>query len=288
MMLRIRPEQEDATPESEEANVPEQEPKNPLWTKEIEDVARSVGWTPAENYKGPKEQWRDPVEFLRTGKATHQNLRAERDRDREQFVDTIRRTEKMAAIALENQKKQLEDRYRAQMRYAASQGDVEGHVAAEKALDEARSNFDKEIAPLRETPPPARQNLEPEVVEFVERNDWFKTNLAMRNTSVAMLDEVQAEYPHLPLDRQLNVVELRMKKEFPHKFNGGKATESPRAGPSRVEGGLPSIKTKTQKGWDTLPAEAKTAGKNFIAQGLFGTDAKAAQQAYADQYWAQD
>lgn len=288
--------EEDDLPEdqvSDDAPEPEAEeteaaPKNPLWTKEIEDVARSVGWTPSENYKGPKEQWRDPVEFLRTGKQTHQNIRAERDRDREQFADTLRRTEKMANIAIENNRKQLEDRYRAQMRYAASQGDVDGHVAAEKALDEARSSFDKEVAPLREAPRPSQPSLDPEVMRFVERNDWFKADPVMRAASVALLDEVQRAWPQHSLDDQLEAVEYRMKKEFPHKFNGGKAQDSPRAGPSRVEGGLPTIKTKTQKGWDSLPQDAKDAGRKFITAGHFGSDVKAAQQDYADKYWAQD
>lgn len=263
-----------------------QEPAKPKWSQEVEDIARSVGWTPKENYRGNPDQWRDPVEFLRTGKSTHQNLRAERDRDRQEFADTIRRTEKMAELALDKQRRSLEEQFKAQLRYAASQGDMEVYNAVEKNRDKALEDFDKETVPVKERKQGAQQpDIAPETVAFVERHSsWFNKDAVMTGAAVALCGDLQARFPSLPLSSVMNMVEESMKAEFPHRFNGSRKMEESR-GPAKVEGGQRPIKTAVKKGWDQLPPEAKQAGKGFIDRGLFGSDVKAAQAAYAEQYW---
>jgi hypothetical protein len=253
---------------------------------EIERVASQVGWIPADEYRGPKEKWRSAEDFLRAGAEISREFKTRMEAKDREFSERIRRSEKMAEVSLERQKRQIEEHYKAQMRYAASQGDMEVYNAVERNRDQALEQFEKEVAPIRQAPEP-QGGLPPETVQFVERNaSWFNRDPVMTGAAVALCGELQQRHPHLPLSSVMSMVEDGMRQEFPHRFNGSGNKQATPSGPSRVEGGQRPIRTSAKKGWDHLPPEAKAAGKKFIDKGIFGSDPAKAKQAYADDYWS--
>jgi hypothetical protein len=277
------PEEQDA-PESE-GPIEKSEKADQALT-ELERVASQVGWIPEDQYRGPKEKWRSAEDFLRAGAEISREFKSRiQEKDRE-FAERARRAEKMAEVALERQKKQLEDHYKAQLRYAASQGDLETYSAVEKARDKAIESFEQETAPVRAAPEPQNPQHPPEVVDFMTRNSWFNRDPVMTGAAVALCGELTEQYGEkVPLSAIMAMVENQIREEFPHKIAGRTNSEPPK-GPPRVEGGQRAIKTSVKKGWDHLPAEAKQAGKKFIDQGIFGDDPAKARQLYADDYWS--
>jgi len=278
------PEAEEVETPEVESDAPAEEPQKEL--SETERVAIQVGWRPESEWRGPKELWRPAEDYLKKGFQANEGLKNKLDQQAREFNDRLRRNEAMAETALTRQKKQLEDHYAAQLRYAASQGDLETYTAVEKARNQAVESFEKETAPVRHTPEPRGEQLQPEVIDFMGRNSWFNRDPVMTGAAVSLCGDLQEKYgDKVPLGAIMTMVENQMREEFPHKFNGqakgerwqGLAAPSPQ----RVEGGQRPIKTSVKKGWDHLPAEAKAAGNKFIQQGIFKD-----KQAYADDYWA--
>ena len=268
--------EEPAAEPSDEGSEAKPEPQ----LTELERVASQVGWVPKEQYRGPEDKWRSAEDYLRTGAEISSEFKQRMEIKDREFNERVRRSEAMAEKALERQKRQLEDHYKAQLRYAASQGDLETYSAVEKARDQAIESFEKDAEAVRTPSMPQGQQLQPEVVDFIGRNSWFNRDKVMTGAAVALCGELQEQYgDKVPLSAIMTMVESQMRENFPHKFSAGTNREP--AGPPRVEGGQRPIRTSVKKGWDQLPAEAKAAGTKFISKGLFKD-----KQAYADDYWA--
>lgn len=246
---------------------------------ELEKVASQVGWIPQDQYRGPKEKWRSAEDYLRAGAEISREFKQRMEIKDREFNERVRRSEAMAEKALERQKQQLEDHYKAQMRYAASQGDLETYTAVEKARDKAVADFEQETAPVRQAPEQQNNQLQPEVIDFMGRNTWFNRDPVMTGAAVSLCGELQSQYgDKVPLSAIMSMVENQMREEFPHKFS---ARASAPSGPSRVEGGQRAIRTSVKKGWEHLPPEAKRDGNKFIERGIFKD-----KEAYAKDYWA--
>ena len=285
--------------ESEEEVVETETPEKP--SSEVEKIARDIGWRPQEEWKGPPENWRDPIDFIKRGASMHRELREELSSTRNKFDATeaeyrnrFDRLEKTAKLALELQKKQINDNWEAQKAHWAAQGDTENYNAARKAQEAANAKVDEEIAA---SVPQGAPQLAPEAVSFITRNSgWYGKDPVMTGAAREITGYYQQLHPNVPLSGIFEMVDRDMRQNFPSRFNGAAhppQTEQKPA-PASVEGGLRPIRGAVKKGWEALPPEAKKAGSDFVDQGVFSggkrpessEDRQKARQAYADQYWS--
>lgn len=285
--------------ETEEAETPA-ESQQPLG--EVEKLARNMGWRPQEKWKGPPEEWRDPIDYIKHGASMHREMREELANTKNKFEsqefeyrNRFDKLEKTSKLALELQKKQINDNWEAQKAHWAAQGDTENYNAARKAQEAAISKVDDDIA--ASTPQPGPQ-LAPEAVQFITRNSqWYGRDPVMTGAAREITGYYQQLHPNVPLTGIFEMVDRDMRQNFPQKFNGAAhppQTEQ-RTAPPAVEGGLRPIRGTVKKGWEALPPEAKKAGSGYVDQGVFSggkrpetsEERQKAKQAYADDYWAQ-
>lgn len=283
-----QPPAQDPAPASQPQEAPEpseesegQEPQ----LNEVERIAAQMGWAPKDQWKGPPDAHRSAEEYILRAPEIVRELKNARDRDRADFEDRARRLEAMSAVALQRQRDQIERDYAAAMRNAAATGDVEAYDNLQRGLEQDRRAFAEQLAPVMQQQPRQQAQQEPEipreVVDFATRNaSWYMKDKGLSGYAIGFLDEVEAQFPHLPLGNKLQIVEQHMRETFPAKFN--KAQGNNNSGPASVEGGLRQIRTTRGKGFNELPPEAKSAAARFVEQGAYKT-----VHDYAKEYWSQ-
>jgi len=253
----------------------------------VVELAREMGWSPKAEWRGDPNAWRPAKDFIKRGPEIQRELRQQRDRERTDFEQRIARIEGVTKHALTQQLEdrwgQIETRFEAAELNAVQSGDVQGYNNLQQQKRQARRDFDTWKAKQQEQH--AAPQLDPAVVEFASRNEWYNRDPGMTGAAISHLDDVNARFPNLPLVSALTMVEAAIKRDFPHRFTGNRPQNgaTPHAPPQVEGGGLRSIKTKAAKDWNSLPPEAKQAGARFVKDGLFKDNA-----AYAADYWAQE
>jgi len=224
--------------ENEEQQVEQEEEIQPSEVNHAEEEAMAMGWQPEEDFKAdPKNEgkkWRSAEEFL----------------DRKPLFDKIDDLSRR----LKNNEKALQSLSAQSLRaekigYDKALQDLK--VAKKEALEEGNADrvieIDEKIVDLKQ----ARQN-EPavpaqapqEFLDWVDRNDWYRTNPKLK----AAADGIGIEYikQGLPPAEVLKRVEQDMRDFMPVKPRP-KAPQSPESGARKTNGsgsGPESVKSK--------------------------------------------
>jgi hypothetical protein len=237
------------TPGGESA--PEQREFSPVEQKAVEQ-----GWRPKEEFSGDPEAFIDAAEFVRRGelfsKIEHQSkelkvVRAALEALKE-HNSKIKETEyKRALKTLDEARKQ-----------ALVEGETDRFFALEEKIEEVKAekaDFDKSIDAVQA---PAEQELNPEFVSWVNKNNWYESNKAMR----AYADKVGIELAqegHRPSE-VLKLVEAEIKKEFAHKFQNAKT--------SRAQAVESPSRTGTSSGGFQLSDDERRIMRRFVESGV--------------------
>lgn len=264
----------------------QQEQGKPQTASEVEELAREMGWAPQSEWRGPKESWKSAKDYIRHGSVIQRDLKSRYDIEKRDWQDRFDRLDRTSQVALKNQRKQLDDSWKARMREAVQLGDTEAFDRASQNREAALNKFDEEVesqapASSKGNAPP---DLPPEIIDFGKRHTWFDRDPIMTDVAVGISKGLAARHPAMPLGERLDAVEKEMRRRFPEEF--GHVQQNGNGNPPRlpgVEGGLRPIKGAVKKGWDALPNEAKTAGAKFVREGLFKT-----KEDYANKYWEQE
>ena len=246
---------DEGTEENEE-NQEQEEAVDSDVDSDIEERARAMGWVPPEEFKG-KGSPRTAQEFIDFGEKSAPILSDRLDRANakiEELGGVITNLTGVVNDVKEQSYQRALAEVKAEQRLAVEEGDTKAYDMAEKKLDKLGKTVTKEAAKAGTDAPP------PEVRDWVEKNQWFDNDPALRSTAITYLTDVQNEFPGMNLDDQLTEVSKMVKQAFPRKF--GK--EAPPVG-----GGSPPKKGGKKQSVATLPQEARAAGVKFVEQGLY-------------------
>lgn len=267
-----------------------------------EAEAREMGWRPKEDFKGDPDRWVDAAEFIRRGNEFLPIVRSklERSEARVQELETkfereISGLKKMSARALEQQRKQLTDRFEEEKRKAVELGDTEAYDKANKAQQDALKDLTKEAKEAAEEDGDElgdksglSKRDKATLDGWLAENTWFKSSRLLTAAADDHWDALDRESPGMAFAEKLEEVKRRVAEDFPDKF-GKKAAPKPSAveGSSRVGSNGTGASL-----FSRLPAEAKAQADEFIKQhGLFlekGETAEknlsAARERYAKSY----
>ena len=122
----------------------------------VETEARSMGWVPLEEFRGPKDKWRGASEFVDRGSTVlpivNSLLKKERAKTSQletrlaksdaEWRDKFGRLEKMSTAALEKQREQLMSQYADKKEAAVERGDMDAYRSADKAEKKALADLD--------------------------------------------------------------------------------------------------------------------------------------------------
>lgn len=232
----------------------------------VEDIARKMGWSPLENWRGPKDQWKDAETFLVSTVEINRTLSKDVRGLKDNLDRMSRTTAKIAERAIMDERAKIEARFHD----AVDAGD--GRAAYQAAQELERVN-----APAQDAPDPA-------IAEFVERNKWFNANEAA--TAVAMATADNLARVGASAKAQAEAAERAVRRDFPELFEEQEQ-------PQRRETKRPAMvnapdtraarPTQRAKTAADLPIEARKAGEDFVRRGRI-----ASLDAYAKVYFEEN
>lgn len=270
-----------------------------------ESKARAMGWVPKEEFKGDPAKWRPADEFVKRGEEvvpilrsrvekTEQRLHAlqqEYEADRTNWEDTFKRMTRMNELALKRQREQLEADRNRRLVEAAALGDVDTvkKITSEKIPDEEPDERTEAAAPARQEQP--KQKLNPTVQravnEWVDANPWYNEDPELHFAANGVSARLRRDKPGLTPDQHLEIVTKEIRRRYADKFGQSEASDSgderEYSAPSVAGGGRVAASGPRRKTARDLPADARTAGEQFVKQGLFKS-----MEDYAKSYWEQD
>lgn len=235
----------------------QQAPEGP--DPEIIAEARKYGWKPAEEFTLAPDGWVDADRFLELG-----STKFKREKDRaaalERELTSVReQTGKIAKLAEKQVQRAIaEERAKLEKQYADLQR--EKYEAIEVADVDRVKEIEREQDQLRKTSPQeeAPQGRAPEVEDALKSVPWgsdaTKIEVARRLIN-------QHGATALPLADQIAFADRKMRDFYPDLY------EAPKPKTLKVDGG--GLATARTRGVDSLPAEARAAGAQFVKDGLF-------------------
>lgn len=256
--------------------------------QQIVEKAQRMGWIPPEQFKGSKDNFVPADKFVQRAEEmmpimkTQLNkydekvqkyeseimgLKSTLDAQKKTTEKLVKMSKTISERAYEQAKKDLV-RQQAQ---AVSDGDVEKW----QALEEQKDKLEKPD-PIEMEKEPVQQN--PVFDQWHQGNDWYLKDSDMTIWANGYAQQIQTQSPTMPYDQVLKTVETKAKEVFSHKF------ENPnRQQPPVVDSGNGSVDVKpNKKTYNSLPADAKAACENVVAQGLM------TKEEYVKEYFSEE
>ena len=273
------------------------EPENNQKDPQIEAQAREMGWVPEDQFRGPQDKWRPADEFVRRGeeilpivqsqlrktKAEHQQLAQAFEKKEIEFNQRLERMDNVYRKAAENQRMVSVQDIEAQKLQAVELGDTQLYkqlTDRENALFRDFS-IDEESQAQPNEPQQGTPQVQQEVIDWGERNQWFLSDPYLNSIAQAEEQRIRQQFPGLSLAEQLDEVTRAVKERHPEKFNI--APRAQKQNFSTVEGTQRSTGSrKVGKGWNDIPAADRKTGSSLLEDGTFKS-----KDEYAKAYWSQ-
>lgn len=222
---------------------PQQEPAQSQF--DAEALARDMGWSPEEEYRGPKDSWIPADEFIKRTAKINKAQREKLDRMEQSIEKMAATSERLMKERLAEQKRELERQFEA----AVEVGDVrlakqtQAQITGlEREVDAGPTHADR----------------------FKAENPWFQVNEEATAYAIAMAD-VEARRGATP-ERQLQVAREKVQKAFPELF----PSTSPARTPPVLQGATRAAPPKAKQ----YPAEVKRAAAEMVRRGMVASEAE--------------
>lgn len=259
------------------SELPEIEEMSP---EEIEKEARTFGWTPEEEFKGPKDKWVSAEEFVERGRKVVPILNANNKRlqaqllTRDQKIDTLSQQLEAATAAIgklekhytEANKRQLEDLRKSltsQLKEARENEDVESEVQLLDKLGEVRQSLAK--ADEKPTPPASNSNQpndasqSPIFREWLKDNPWFGQDKKKTKLVTRIAEDLRDDGTELQGREFMDEAVRLYEEQYGQPSDDDEDTrQTPQRRTGKVES-APAARSASSrsKSWESLPAEAK-------------------------------
>lgn len=214
-----------------------------------EDVARSQGWRPKEEYDGDKAKWVPADEFLRRKPLfdkIHEQSKLLKNYEKA-IIDTQETVKKIEERTRREEQEKFQrqlDEIKAQRRAAIREGDEE----TVDRLDEQLKRVEqlKPVDPVKQEPQ-EEQQAPKEILDWVGRNKWYETD---EDLHVFMnIKQAQNLKKGMSVAEALQASEKQVRQAFAHKFeNPNKDKASPV---------IPRNPEPKKAGIDDLPASMR-------------------------------
>lgn len=267
----------------------------------VEQEARTLGWVPAEEFKGDPNRWVDAETFVERGHTVMPILRKNNER-LETLVkqqaeelnkmknmfnasqESITELQKVHADATKAAVAKARAEVMAELKEAKRDGDVDREIALTEELQELKN---RQVEIDKPAPAPAaqpqQQEVHPDFQAWMNDNPWFGTDQRKTQKAMGIAQILRADPENDGLqgraffDRVLAEMEGRSAPR-PDKVGGAR--------PSGTGGGGGPVGGKS---FADLPADAKAAcdnqGKKLVGEGRAFKDMAAWRSYYANLYF---
>ena len=242
----------------------EEQAENKAGPSEIELEAARMGHIPLDQWRGDPEDWTDAEAFVKRGREIMPMLRknnerllsklAEQERERIEDRKTFEEFRKFQEQALEKQKAEALAQLRAARKEAIATGDGEAFDQADERIRRIESVQEEKREAVQK--PAANPIFE----KWMERNDWFTKDPALRAVADSLVDVIRADGVYdVGTPEFLEEVTRRVRAVSPNKFQN-----PARQAAAAVESPAPRARKPGGKTYDDLPAEAKKLCDDFV------------------------
>lgn len=226
--------------------------------RDYEAEASKEGWRPLEEWRGPKEKWKEAKQFVEDGANINPILKANLRKMEERLNAAEEANKQFGAYHKTQMQKEHERTQKAiaelekVRKQAVSEGDGDTFDRAERELTDLRRN---------EVPQDVRQqNVLAE--QWVAENPWYNTSQKLGPYADGIAERVAAE--GYSGKAYFNELTRRVKEAFPEEFTNTRRSQS-----SAVESGGEKVSSNSKsKTYDNLPADAKASCKRFTDAGF--------------------
>lgn len=245
-----------ADTENAPEHIPGGEPSTnePKQLTAVEEKAAEQGWVPQDQWEGDPEQWRPAKEFLDRGELFKKI--EDQNRTIKEFKRALEDLKGHHAKTREVEYRRALDTLKAQKMQALEEGDAQSVIKIDDQIDLVKDEQRRLAAQAQE---PAVPELNPEFVEWIDRNKWYERDENMKIFADALGQKLAAagRGPSAVLAE----VERQIREEFPHKFKNPNRDK-----PGSVEGSA----TKGGKGSDsfTLTDDERRVMQRFVRTGV--------------------
>jgi len=155
---------------------------------------------------------------------------------------------------------------KAKLKKAIEDNDTEGQVAAQEQLAQAKADatrlgtmkqaqqndekiYSTQASQTQETQAEIPQPIDTRAEEWASENEWFGNDEIMTGAAMALHNRLVTQEGFDPTsDEYYNEINSRMRKEFPHRFSNGKATEEKKTETKQPVQTVASAVRKTKSG----------------------------------------
>ena len=199
----------------------------------IEQKAAEQGWVPEEEWEGDPEQWRPAKEFLDRGELFKKI--EDQNRTIKEFKRALEDLKGHHAKTRDVEYKRALETLKAQKVQAIEEGDAQSVVKLDDQIDLVKEEQRKLAMQAAE---PTVPTLNPEFVEWVDRNKWYERDENMKIFADALGQKLAAA-GNSP-SKVLAEVERQIREEFPHKFKNPNRDKPGAVESSNTKGGKSS------------------------------------------------
>lgn len=249
---------------------------------ESEVKARAQGWVPKEEFRGNEAAWVSAEDFVIRGEQINPILRKNNERIQKELDTTKKQMEELRAATEEFKQFQKEafdrklDKYKEELadlrelkKKAITEGDGELVVEIDDKIDavkDAKASAEaKNVADAKKKEEPKAQTDSPETLAWVDKNSWYKTDTMMQRATNAIAEGIRAMNPTIQGEAFFIELDKQLEESFtPEKLGRKTQTRNPLAGTKSGTSG--NAGSKSDKGYDSLPPEAKAACDKFVKQ----------------------
>jgi hypothetical protein len=176
-----------------------------------EQQAMEQGWVPQDEWEGDPEQWRPAKEFLDRGELFKKI--EDQNRTIKEFKRALDDLKGHHAKTRETEYARAIQALKAQKIAALEDGDAAAVVKLDDQIDLVKDEQSK----LKQAAfQPQQEQLNPEFVNWVDKNKWYETSQPMRAYADALGRDLA--YKGLAPGEVLKEVERQVRDEFPQKF----------------------------------------------------------------------
>lgn len=265
----------------EQEEAPQAAPEPPQVDPETVEEAKKYGWRAKEEFDLAPEGWVDADRFMelpatqrKVLKDQNKALTGQIDELKAQSENVAREAARAAKLAMEQQQRQHQEQI-AKLQFEQRKAAEVGDMAEYDRLNAERQKVEG-VQPAQQPTQPQRSQ---EYQAHHQSAEWAKDPILWKFAVDAVNQGGDTVLGMRDID-QLKYAEAKVREYFPHKFE---APEPPKpAKPSKVDGGgIGGAAPK--KGINSLPADARKAGKEFVEAGVFKD-----MEAYAKAYFEGD
>lgn len=237
---------------------------------EPETKARRLGWVPKEEFKGDPDRWRPADEFLERGERILPILQ----RDNEKLHRRLSEVETLLKDTRDASKELLEFTSKSEQRaYERARQEIEARIEAAAAsadtaaVREGVRNLDA-LNKQHETAPPVKKdaakkevNIDPIIQDWIEKEEWFNRDRTLNAFATDTYGDLERSKPGVSRAELLAETKRKTVEKFPEKFGINPARDNAAAVASPNGS---AVSRKRGKGYDDLPADAKSACDKFV------------------------